>query len=92
MQRILDLGNEALTNLGVEERIEDVAVFFTDAFYIQFFEAAFPNFDFGSLEEAQTEEEMADNIQALIELLSQHILKFDLDHIRGQDIVEGNPF
>ena len=34
VQRILDLGNEALGNLGVEERIEDVAVFFTDAFYI----------------------------------------------------------
>jgi hypothetical protein len=26
----------------------------------------------------------------LIELLSNHILKFDLDHIRGSDIVSGN--
>jgi hypothetical protein len=33
---------------------------------------------------------MADNIQALIELLSTQILKFDLDHIRGADIVEGS--
>lgn len=33
---------------------------------------------------------MAQNIQELIELLSNHILKFDLDHIRGSDIVGGN--
>jgi hypothetical protein len=50
VQRILDLGNEALANLGVQELIDDVNVFFTDAFYIQFFAAAFPNIDFGSLE------------------------------------------
>jgi hypothetical protein len=28
VQAILDLGNEILRNLGVEERIEDVGVFF----------------------------------------------------------------
>jgi hypothetical protein len=58
----LDLGNQVLANLGVEEPIDDVAVFFSDQFYIQFFEGAFPDIDFSSLEEAQTEEEMAENI------------------------------
>jgi hypothetical protein len=43
------------------------------------------------LEEAQTEEEMAENIQALIDLLSEEILKYDLSHIRGDEIVNGNP-
>jgi hypothetical protein len=51
-----------LGNLGVEDQIDDVAVFFSDQFYIQFFESAFPDIDFSSLEEAQTEEEMAENI------------------------------
>jgi hypothetical protein len=34
---------------------------------------------------------MAMNIQALIDLLSQDILKYDLGHIRGDEIVAGNP-
>ena len=80
-----------LGNLGVEDQIDDVAVFFSDQFYIQFFESAFPDIDFSSLEEAQTEEEMAENIQALIDLLSEEILKYDLSHIRGDEIVNGNP-
>jgi hypothetical protein len=43
---------------------------FSDAFYIQFFQQAFHDLDFGELEEAQNEEDMAMNIQALIDLLS----------------------
>jgi len=34
---------------------------------------------------------MAENIQALIDLLSQEILKYNLEHIRGDEIVSGNP-
>ena len=34
---------------------------------------------------------MAENIQALIDLLSEEILKYDLSHIRGDEIVNGNP-
>lgn len=34
---------------------------------------------------------MADNIQALIDLLAEEILKYDLDHIKGEEIVAGNP-
>jgi hypothetical protein len=34
---------------------------------------------------------MADNIQALIDLLSEDILKYDLNHIKGEEIVNGNP-
>jgi len=34
---------------------------------------------------------MAENIQALIELLSEEILNYDLSHIRGEEIVSGNP-
>lgn len=89
--KILELGNECLANLGISEPIEDVQVFTCDQFYIQFFESAFPDFNFSNLAEAQTEEDMAENIQALIELLSEEILNYDLGHIRGDEIVQGNP-
>lgn len=60
--KILTLGNECLQNLGIAEPIEDVQVFTCDQFYIQFFEHAFPDFNFSEMAEAQTEEEMAENI------------------------------
>jgi hypothetical protein len=34
---------------------------------------------------------MAENIQALVDLLGMQILKYDLSHIRGEEIVNGNP-
>ena len=49
VQVIIQLGNDILNNLGVEEPIDDVGVFFSDEFYIQFFQAAFPEIDFSQL-------------------------------------------
>jgi hypothetical protein len=37
VQVIITLGNDILKNLRVEDPIDDVAVFFGDEFYIQFF-------------------------------------------------------
>lgn len=34
---------------------------------------------------------MAANIQALIDMLSQKILMYDLEHINGEQIIMGNP-
>lgn len=34
---------------------------------------------------------MAANIQTLIDLLGSQILKYDLSHIKGEEIVNGNP-
>lgn len=34
---------------------------------------------------------MAENIQALIDLLGDQILNHDLGHIKGEEIVNGNP-
>ena len=53
IQTLLDLGNQCFQNLGIKERIDDYEVFFQDAFYIQFFEHAFPHIDFSLLEQAQ---------------------------------------
>ena len=51
---------------------------------------AYPAFDFSSLldetENSEQPEKMAECIQALIDLLSQEILMFDMSHIRGDEI------
>ena len=52
IQKILELGNQCLMNLGINEPIDDVQVFTCDQFYNQFFENAFPDFNFSNLEEA----------------------------------------
>ena len=70
-------------------------VFFQHAFYIQCFQMAYPDFDFSSLleddEENEDPEKMAECIQALVDLLSQEILMTDMGHIRGDEIINGNP-
>lgn len=58
---------------------------------MQFFMSAFPDSDFSQLEETDDEEVMGSNIQALIDMLSQKILMYDLEHIKGDQIIAGNP-
>ena len=58
---------------------------------MQFFMSAFPDSDFSQLVETDDEEVMGANIQALIDMLSQKILMYDLEHIKGDQIVAGNP-
>ena len=56
---------------------------------------AYPDFDFSSLLEDDDDtvepEKMAEAIQALIDLLGQEILMYDMSHISGDEIVNGNP-
>jgi len=55
---------------------------------------AYEGIDFSNLLEDDintNQEKMAESIQALIDLLSKEILKFDMVHIKGSEIVDGNP-
>lgn len=56
---------------------------------------AYPEINFYSLLEGddadEDPEKMAKCIQAIVDLLSEEILKFDMNHIRGDEIVNGNP-
>ena len=94
IQTILAIGNEIWHNFGQEEEIDDYQVFFQHQFYIRCFQMAYPAFDFSSLldetENSEQPEKMAECIQALIDLLSQEILMFDMSHIRGDEIINGN--
>lgn len=55
---------------------------------------AYPSYDFSPLIKATDEEEsaeqMAECIQSLINLLAEEILVYDMNHIRGDEIVHGN--
>ena len=94
IQTILLLGNEIWRNFGQEEVIDDYAVFFQHQFYIECFQMAYPSYDFSDLvkatEEVDSPEQMAACIQALINLLSEEILAYDINHIRGDAIVNGD--
>jgi len=56
---------------------------------------AYPAYDFSDLvkatDGAEGPEQMAACIQALINLLSEEILMYDMNHICGDEIVNGNP-
>ncbi len=59
---------------------------------MQYFDAAFPDLDFSELQPGETDEQVGDNIQALIDLLAEEIMKgTDLRHISGLEIACGNP-
>lgn len=59
---ILELGNDILRMLGVDKPVEDIGVFFSDAFYLQYFDAAFPEMDFSELQPGETDQQVGDNI------------------------------
>ena len=95
IQTILILGNDIWRNFGQDDEIDDVEIFFQHQFYIQCFQMAYPEINFYSLlegdDDEQDPEKMAKCIQAIVDLLSEEILKFDMNHIRGDEIVNGNP-
>ncbi|CDW83002.1 UNKNOWN [Stylonychia lemnae] len=89
---ILQLGNDILGALGAEEIVRDVEVFFSDAFYIQYFQAVFPSIvEFQQIEPGRNEQDMAENLQDLIDFLGDQIIKVDLTAISGPEIIMGNP-
>ena len=42
----MELGNSILDNLGIESRVEDIRVFFSDGFYVAFIKALYPEYLF----------------------------------------------
>lgn len=84
------MGNEILRILGAEDTITDIETFTYDTLYSQLFEAFFPNLNLNQMQPGETAEEMAANIQALIDLLAESILEIDLSFISAQGIVTGD--
>uniref|UniRef100_A0A7S3J5F8 DUF5745 domain-containing protein n=1 Tax=Euplotes harpa TaxID=151035 RepID=A0A7S3J5F8_9SPIT len=88
-ERVLELGNKVLEVLGAEDKITEIEHFQMDSLYLQLFQALFPQFDFEHIEPGNNEEEMAENINALIKLLETNI-STDLSDIKAESIVSGD--
>lgn len=67
-----------------------MATFTADSLYLQLFEVIFPNYDFAEVEPGQTPEDMASNIQGLLDLLGGQVLDMDLSFISAAKIVDGD--
>lgn len=80
-ETVLELGNQILKILGAEDTITDIETFTYDSLYMQLFEAFFPNLNLDQIQPGENAEEMANNIQALIDLLAESILEVDLSFI-----------
>ena len=89
-EHALQMGNEILRILGADQEIDDIETFQYDSLYLQLFGAFFPNLDLESVQPGETPEEMANNIQAMIDLLSEQVLECDLSYIEAEKIVEGD--
>jgi len=81
------MGNQILKILGAEDTINDIETFTYDSLYMQLFEAFFPNLNLDQITPGENAEEMAANIQALIDLLAESILEIDLSFISSRAIV-----
>ena len=88
-EQVLAMGNEILRILGAEDQITDVETFTYDSLYLQLFEAFFPNQNLNQIQAGDTAEEMASNIQTLIDLLGESVLEIDLSFISSMGIVQG---
>jgi hypothetical protein len=76
--------------LGAEQEIEEIETFTSDSLYLQLFEVIFPQFNFEDVEQGNTPEEMAENIQGLLSVLGSQVLDMDLSFIEANKIVEGD--
>ena len=85
------MGNQILKILGAEDTINDIETFTYDSLYMQLFEAFFPNLNLEEkIQPGENAEEMANNIQVLIDILADSILEIDLSFISSRAITQGD--
>ena len=87
-QHILKLGNEILAALNAVDVVNDIQIFQMDAFYIQIFQEIFGQ-NLG-LQPAQTPEQMAENIDGLLNMIEEALPDINIETLNGDSIVEGD--
>lgn len=73
--------------LGADEPIDDLETFAQDSLYLQLFEVIFPNYNFEEVEPGNSPDEMAQNIDGLLQLLGGQVLDMDLSFIDAAKVV-----
>jgi len=88
-QHILKMGNEILAALNADDVVTDIQIFQMDVFYIQIFQEVFGQ-ELG-LTPGQTPEQMAENIDALLNMIEDSLPEINIETLNGDMIVEGDP-
>ena len=65
-QQILKLANLIMRNIGIQHTYDEVDFLFTDSFYIEFYQKAYPS-KLDDLFIGCDEEEMAQNVQQIVD-------------------------
>lgn len=68
----------------------DIELLKIDSFYVQIFEQIIPQINFKEITPGETDEEIAENITALRDLLGNSILDIDLNYINAEKIIQGD--
>jgi hypothetical protein len=84
------MGNDILASLNAEEVITDVSNFQLDLFYIQIFQEILPELNFASLIPGQTADEMAANIDQILDCIEKMVPELDIQMLNGDMIVSGD--
>jgi hypothetical protein len=87
-QHILKMGNEILAALNADDVVTDVQIFQMDVFYIQIFQEIFGQ-ELG-LTPGQTPEQMAENIDLLLNMIEESLPEINIETLNGDMIVEGD--
>ena len=87
-QHVLMMGNNILAALNADEVVTDVQIFQMDIFYIQIFQEIFGE-NLG-LQPGQTPAQMAENIDALLNMIEDAIPDINIETLNGDMIVEGD--
>ena len=88
-QHVLMMGNNILASLNADEVVTDVQIFQKDIFYIRIFQETIRE-NLG-LQPGQTPAEMAENIDAILNMIEDAIPDdINIETLNGDMIVEGN--
>lgn len=92
MTEILQLVDNIFQNLDVVVEAEDIAFVQSEEFYLQILEIIFSDHvqEFEEFKEYFENKSPGENIQLLIDFLSQSVMGVELSHINGEEIANGN--
>ena len=73
--------------MNAEDVVSDVTTFQYDVFYIQIFQEILPELDFSNMAPGQTADEMAQNIDVILDFVEEMVPEIDMKVLNGDMIV-----
>ena len=89
-KHIIEAGNEILTAFQADGLVDDISMFQYDNFYLQIFQEILPEQGMMQLQPGNTAEEMAANIDYILDVVEKVVPEFDIYTLNGDMIVQGD--